>query len=341
MHTVVADQSALVCSLLRHRVVYGLSGSLVREDERIARLTDAVGPVLFTYGVARRIHVTVLVVSAPASSRPPLASPASSTGRRRRVVDATAMALMSTANRIGIGLSEVGARQWNQTHHAGWRERNAGYASGDSDEMDLEQEWVAVYTDTYYGLDAQDPGDESQPNMVLKTLPGGPATLRMFLGPTVANCENADDQVDPHGLGVRFDFQNTKCLYNDAYCMRFGMDHHGGDHDCGLDDGQKVLEAIIGTSIVRGFKRRLSSVHDNLMSGDLMGTASSIGSLILDPLHARGNAQGFVDRGDAIGAMVILHFPVRCPTWSADGPTRRRASGDRLNADAPARRRSA
>lgn len=55
VHTVVADKFPCVCRLRAHAVV-GFSGSLVREDDRIASLGTLVGPTLVSYGNMDRVH---------------------------------------------------------------------------------------------------------------------------------------------------------------------------------------------------------------------------------------------------------------------------------------------
>ena len=54
-HTVVADKFLLACRFCAHAVV-GLSGSLVREDDRLASLDVLVGPTLYSYGNTERVH---------------------------------------------------------------------------------------------------------------------------------------------------------------------------------------------------------------------------------------------------------------------------------------------
>lgn len=61
VHMAVADHF-ISAGRLRSSVVYGLSGSLVREDERIGRLRHNVGPTLFTHFVERTLVVHVVVV---------------------------------------------------------------------------------------------------------------------------------------------------------------------------------------------------------------------------------------------------------------------------------------
>ena len=61
VHMAVADHF-ISAGCLRCSVVYGLSGSLVREDERIGRLMKSVGPTLYTHFTRRNLTVTVVTV---------------------------------------------------------------------------------------------------------------------------------------------------------------------------------------------------------------------------------------------------------------------------------------
>ena len=54
-HAVVAERFLCACRLRAH-VVVGMSGSLIREDNRLSSLTSAVGPVVYTYGNGEREH---------------------------------------------------------------------------------------------------------------------------------------------------------------------------------------------------------------------------------------------------------------------------------------------
>lgn len=61
VHMAVADYF-ISAGLLRCSVVYGLSGSLVREDDRIGRLICNVGPALYTRFTRRNLTVTIITV---------------------------------------------------------------------------------------------------------------------------------------------------------------------------------------------------------------------------------------------------------------------------------------
>lgn len=61
VHVAVADYF-ISAGYLRASAVYGLSGSLVREDERISRLIDSVGPTLFTHFTQRNVQIEIVAV---------------------------------------------------------------------------------------------------------------------------------------------------------------------------------------------------------------------------------------------------------------------------------------
>lgn len=61
VHMAVADYF-ISSGCLRASAVYGLSGSLVREDERISRLMESVGPTLVTHFTPREVHIQVVTV---------------------------------------------------------------------------------------------------------------------------------------------------------------------------------------------------------------------------------------------------------------------------------------
>ena len=119
---------------------------------------------------------------------------------------------------------------------------------------------VAIYTDTYYLRNLDDPGTSEKPNMIHKTVPGG-ERVALFLigGHIVSYCEKvrdankvlADDTgktgskafcgsgdarvVDPKACGVYFDDGRGEfagkgdggigCVYTDKFCTRMGMKH--------------------------------------------------------------------------------------------------------------------
>ena len=59
VHLAAAEQFRCACRL-NARVIVGLSGSLVREDDNLRCLTTSVGPVLYHYRAMRRIRYTIL-----------------------------------------------------------------------------------------------------------------------------------------------------------------------------------------------------------------------------------------------------------------------------------------
>ena len=61
VHVAAADH--FVNGALRASVVCGLSGSLVREDERLGRLREAVGEVIFRHHETRGVRYEVRAVA--------------------------------------------------------------------------------------------------------------------------------------------------------------------------------------------------------------------------------------------------------------------------------------
>ena len=68
VHVAVADHFVLATTL-RASVIYGLSGSLVREDERIEELRGVVGDVLFRHNETRKVGIEVWTVPLAAELR--------------------------------------------------------------------------------------------------------------------------------------------------------------------------------------------------------------------------------------------------------------------------------
>lgn len=66
VHVAAADHFSLACSLYA-KVIVGLSGSLVREDDRLSLLETDVGPVLYRHRADRSVRYTVLKVALPRS----------------------------------------------------------------------------------------------------------------------------------------------------------------------------------------------------------------------------------------------------------------------------------
>ena len=64
VHVAAADHFGLACSLYS-RAIIGLSGSLVREDDRLSLLEVNVGPVLYRHRAQRFVTYTLVKVSIP------------------------------------------------------------------------------------------------------------------------------------------------------------------------------------------------------------------------------------------------------------------------------------
>lgn len=214
---------------------------------------------------------------------------------------------MSTPRRSGLSLTQDAARRWNERYHTYWKQKNAAYMRGDPDiKLDYDQPYCAVFSDKYWSLDKDNPAPNGQPNMVLRQLVK-PAPLQLFFGPLVAMCENADDKVDPYSLGVRMDYDNMRCTYNSQFCQRFGLDHE--NFDCKIELGQYILEALVGTSIVRGYKRRFQDLANSISNGDVLGMLEASYQLRFDPMYTKQNAINYFNRGDIIGGAIVASDP--------------------------------
>ena len=61
VHMAAADQFRAACRL-RAKIIYGMTGSLVREDDRLGHLNGAIGGVLFRYHAPRQLTYDVYAV---------------------------------------------------------------------------------------------------------------------------------------------------------------------------------------------------------------------------------------------------------------------------------------
>lgn len=64
VHGAVSDYF-ISAGRLQSSTVYGLTGSPIREDDRMSRMAANVGPTLFSYWVTRTVHVAVVTVPIP------------------------------------------------------------------------------------------------------------------------------------------------------------------------------------------------------------------------------------------------------------------------------------
>jgi len=174
---------------------------------------------------------------------------------------------ISAPGRMGVSLSEKGAKEWNSEQEAKWLKENDLYNPPDPLTL-TEPAPAACYTDTYYVYES---GPADNPTMVAKKLPVK-TVLGNYYGSLVAFCEkprqmkSTSTSVNPKALGTRFNFNSGVCEFSRDYCKRYGLVYK--DNDCEPRPGQTVAEMIFGKTVTRGMMRLWDERKDDITSGD-------------------------------------------------------------------------
>lgn len=155
----------------------------------------------------------------------------------------------------GIGVTGVGVGRWNQKWMSGW------LTGKNMDKM------VGVLTDSYYELNMDDPGTADKPNMKYTTIPNSLPFLMPYAS-LIKGCEGkirvaSGPDIDPVKLGAKFDMSKGICSYSKKYCERYGLETKTNTDEasgmkymtCHNPLGQKISEAIFGTTVTRIFKK--------------------------------------------------------------------------------------
>ena len=175
----------------------------------------------------------------------------------------------SKINQVGITLTERGVIEWNKTHKDEWFKYNDIFEEITPPD-DYEPSLVAIFSDTYYVLNMDNPGTKEHPNMLTKRFPKRVA-MASPIGHVVAFCEKPRHKgimgsgtklpgagVDPKEHGVFFDSTKGLCRYTYPYCNRMGLEYTRGKNgtgDCKPYPGQDVAEVIFGKTLTRAFIR--------------------------------------------------------------------------------------
>jgi hypothetical protein len=167
---------------------------------------------------------------------------------------------LSTAERIGISLSQRGAQEHNEAHKSVWYKKHDLFKPGPPSPDEEEPEPpVCLYTDTYYVYES---GPSDNPKMVARKLPVK-TVLVGYYGNIVSFCEKirqvkkTSRPIDPYALGVRFDFETGICNFTREFCSRYGMEFR--NNNCVLRPGQKYAEMIFGTTTTRAIIRAFTT----------------------------------------------------------------------------------
>ena len=203
---------------------------------------------------------------------------------------------ISSPKTIGITLSEQGANRINAKNKSDWL---------DNDES---EKMVAVYTDKYSVYKS---GDATNPIMEEKTL-AEKTVLASSYGILFSLCEkrrktrSEAGSVTPTSFGSYYDFGNSKCIFTNQLCKKYGLKWKSGENDCGEYEGQKAAEIVFGPTMTRGAIKFGNIVDDGwtsrgdaFKSGDAEKIFSTIGSIVVDPFAVgiikddwSGDAQG-------------------------------------------------
>jgi len=188
---------------------------------------------------------------------------------------------ISSPKTIGITLSEQGANRMNAKNKSDWL---------DNDES---EKMVAVYTDKYSVYKS---GDATNPVMEEKTL-AEKTVLASSYGMLFSLCEkrrktrSEAGSVTPTSFGSYYDFKNSKCIFTNELCKKYGLKWKSGENDCGEYEGQKAAEIVFGPTMTRGAIKLGNTVDagwtsrgDAFKSGDAEKIFSTLGSIIVDPL---------------------------------------------------------
>ena len=191
---------------------------------------------------------------------------------------------MSTPRRVGVTLSELGAKKYNEKKEydhlrysnlqdeEGCIEKTTSGACSppacawDSEDNkcqksvpDTYSPYVAVYTNKYRKLDTSlasfESYDKENPPMIEVTLPEY-TTLYLPYGALIAACvrgvvERNGEIIPPGDYQVTYNYGRSDCNYTGSYCQRFGLDYDSNNNECKMYSGQETAEFIFGTTVTR------------------------------------------------------------------------------------------
>ena len=232
---------------------------------------------------------------------------------------------MSAPKRIGVSLSRKGAQEWNDKQRETWFKNNDMFKPPEKP-IDYVDPSFAMYTDTYYVLDLANPGDEKNPNMIPKKLPGK-AVISGPYGPVLSMCEKRrqikgiSEAVDPRALGVRFNMETGMCDFTKKFCDRYGLEFKG--NNCKTRPGQKFAETVLGTTITRASIREWERRKDLIRSGDPLKIAEAYYLTVFDPtgLGTAGVKKLIKELGEAKPKKTEPAKKVPCPPGTRDDGT--------------------
>lgn len=198
--------------------------------------------------------------------------------------DIEMVSFMATKDRIGVTLSEQGAKRYNER----MKEKHLLYSNPHrKPPKDVPKDYtpmVAMYTDTYRVLNTSNPGGKHSPNVEEKKL-AKKICMAMPYGALIADCEYGfratkhSQRLNPAAYGVRFNYDRGDCDFTKDYCTRLGMKIKG--NECILPPGQKEAELILGKTVTRVYTEDWNNRINAIKSGEPMGVAIGVASIML------------------------------------------------------------
>lgn len=192
---------------------------------------------------------------------------------------------MSSPRRIGVTLSQSGARAFNtrkQADHVRYSDLSVDNDNENPSIPESYSPYVAVYTNKYEQLDTSlasfENYDNENPPVKEVVLPEY-TTLMMPYGAIVSACikgaiEKNGEIIRPGLYGVTYNYDRSDCNYTGEYCERFGLQYDSGKNECKMYPGQSQAELIFGTTVTRDFIRA-----GNYFGGFFEGLATGKGGL--------------------------------------------------------------
>ena len=162
---------------------------------------------------------------------------------------------LSSSTQIGVSFSRKALDQWNEDNYENYLKQNPT-------NMPIVTKIAGYHGKTYRVLDVQNPGTSDNPNMITKELQN-PAPLCGIYGVLAYLCAgdkstqglfevSANPTIFPSKKGVRYDFENMRCIFTVEYCESMGLRYDPNDNQCKMRPGQKEAEFIFGPTLVRG-----------------------------------------------------------------------------------------
>lgn len=162
---------------------------------------------------------------------------------------------LSSSTQIGVSFSRKALDQWNEDNYENYLKQNPT-------KMPIVTKLAGYHGKTYRVLDIQNPGTSDNPNMITKELQN-PAPLCGIYGVLAYLCAgdkstqglfevSANPTIFPSRKGVRYDFENMRCIFTVEYCESMGLRFDSNDNQCKMRPGQREAEFIFGPTLVRG-----------------------------------------------------------------------------------------